>query len=413
MRNLHNRVILSVKNGILGDVMFKMIANVVSTIIRNIMVLPVLAVFFSKAEYGEIVTIVGVITTISAGLGNALLSTRLVMEADYRKSNLEGDFNLICVCVSFASMLFVFLIALLFPSLSIIQLAIIAVILFLETFTGYHSGWFILHQAYRKLLLYTLIGGGGFCIGLVFSYQTKLWSFTYLVSDIFCFVFLLYKSPLVKEKNSMTEKQRTTLKKYGVLILTTVISNALAYLDRLLLYPIIGSEAVAIYTTASMFGKAFNLVALPISSIMLGYYATEKIKLNLKKYWLINLSTIVVLFVFILTTRFVGVRLTGLLYPNIINDATPYVIIANLSSAVGASAQITKSAALKYAKTYWILIIQTVYAVIYVGIGYYSVLKDGLRGFSYSVLLANMVQLMLLYVVCHVAVKKQSPKIVC
>ena len=393
------------KNGVLNDVAFKMIANIVLTITRNIMVLPIMAKIFTNSEYGEIVTIVGVITTIAAGFGNALLSTRLVREMDYKNAFLQGDFNLICIIVSGISILFTVLIALLFPNLSVSNLLFVAAILFAETFTGYHSGWFILRQAYKKLLIYTVIGSAGFVIGLLFSYFTKLWTLTYFTSDIICLTFLVIHSPLITEKLVLTSEKTTTIKKYIVLIITTIISNALAYLDRLLLYPILGGEAVAVYTTASMFGKIFSMISLPVSSIMLGYYATERIKLDLKKYWLINFLSLAFLIFFIIITQVAGIWFTGLLYPSIIAKAAPYVLIANLSSAIGASAQITKSAALIYAKTYWVLIIQAVYATVYIGVGYYAVKIDGLRGFTYSVLIANILQLVLLFIVCHIAVK--------
>lgn len=398
----------SFKNGIIGDVLFKMIANVVQTIIRNIIVLPMLAKFFTNSEYGEMVTVIGVITTIAAGLGNSLLSARLVMEADYKHKKLQGDFNLICCIVSALSLLGVPIIVVLFPGQSSVNLAVIACILFLESYTGYQSGWFILKQAYRKLLIYTIVGGIGFGAGLLLTKAFGIWPITYLCADIASCAFLIIFSPLVKEKYIFTRNLRTTLRKYGILIITTIIANALAYMDRLLLYPSIGSEAVAIYTTASVFGKAFNLIALPVSSIMLGYYATERIKLDRKKYWIINGGMLACLFLFIIFTRLVGRWFTGLLYPRLIEQAAPFILIANLSSAIGATAQITKSAALKYAKTYWTLIIQAVYAIVYVGLGVMWARKDGLLGFSYAVLIANIIQICFLYLICHIALGEES-----
>jgi O-antigen/teichoic acid export membrane protein len=402
------KIIESFKRGILGDVIFKLIANVVQTIIRNIIVLPMLAKYFTNSEYGELVTVVGVITTIAAGLGNSLLSARLVMEADYKHKNIQGDFNRICWSVSALSLLGTPIIALLFPGQSFGNLIVIACILFLETYIGYQSGWFILKQAYRMLLVYTLVGGIGFGIGLLLTKVSSVWPYTYLCSDVASFIFLFKLSPLVRESNSLTQNLKITLQKYGILIITTIIANALAYMDRLLLYPSIGSEAVAIYTTASVFGKAFNLIALPVSSIMLGYYATEKIKLNRKKYWLINGGMLLCLFIFVILTRIAGKWFTGILYPRLIQQAEPYIFIANLSSAIGATAQITKSAALKYAKTHWTLIIQTVYALAYIGLGLLWAKKDGLLGFSYAVLIANVTQICLLYIVCHNVLREGS-----
>ena len=109
-----------------------------------------------------------------------------------------------------------------------------------------------------------------------------------------------------------------------------------------------------------------------------------------------------------LVTRLAGVWFTGLLYPSLIDDARPFILIANLSSALGASAQITKSAALKYAKTYWTLLIQVIYAIIYAGGGLFAARRYGLKGFAEVVLIANTIQLAILYVVCTKALKHSA-----
>ena len=408
MSGVINKVKDSLKRGILGDVFFKLLANIVQTIVRNIIVLPFLASYFIANEYGELVTVIGVITTVSAGLGNSLLSARLVMESNYTHKNLQGDFNIICWIASGLSVIATPFIAIAFPNQSYSNLIVIALILFLETFTGYQSGWFILKQAYRKLVLYTLVGGIGFGIGILGTNIFGIWTLTYACSDIFCFIFLCLFSPLLKEKSILTGNLKMTLQKYSVLIITTLISNALAYMDRLMLYPTIGSETVAIYTTASFFGKAFSLISTPVSSIMLGYYATERIKLNRKKYWTINLGMLVVLGAFMLITALFGEWFTGILYPQLIQQAAPFILLANLSSAIGATAQITKSATLKYAKTYWTLVIQAIYAIVYIGLGLLMANGYGLWGFTYSVLIANTIQLLLLYVICHISLGERK-----
>ena len=408
MSDAINKIKDSLKKGIIGDVVFKLIANIVQTIVRNIIVLPFLASFFITNEYGELVTVIGVITTVSAGLGNSLLSTRLVMESNYSHKNLQGDFNIICWIVSGLSVIATPFIACAFPNQSYPNLIVIALILFLETFTGYQSGWFIIKQAYRKLVIYTLVGGLGFGVGILATSIFGIWTLTYICSDIFCFIFLCLFSPLLKEKNILTGNLKMTLQKYSVLIITTLISNALAYMDRLMLYPTIGSETVAVYTTASFFGKAFSLISTPVSSIMLGYYATERIKLNKKKYWAINLGMLIVLGIFMLITAIFGEWFTGILYPQLIKQAAPFILIANLSSAIGATAQITKSAALKYAKTYWTLVIQAVYAIVYIGLGLLMANEYGLKGFAYSVLVANIIQLLLLYLICHISLGERK-----
>ena len=408
IRKIGDKMRSSFKNGILGDATFKMIANVIATIIRNVVVLPFLAKIFISSEYGEIVTVIGIVTTISAGFGNALLSTRLVTEETYKNKSLEGDFNLICLIVSGFTMFASIPICIIFSNTCGSQYILVSLLLGVETFVGYHSGWFILRQEYKRLLYYTIFTSLGFGIGLILSRITSIWITTYLASDICSLLFLLRYSPLVREKIRFTPYIRTMLIKYSALIISTILSNAIAYMDRLFLHPMIGSEAVAVYTTASVFGKAFNLIALPISSILLGYYAVGKIQLNLRRYWIINAGTIVALVVFMLSTIFIGRWFTGVLYPELIDEAAPYIFVANLSSALAASAQITKAAALKYAKLYWSLAIQGVYSALYIILGYRFILIDGLRGFSYAVLIVNIIQLLLLYIICSITMKRRT-----
>ncbi|MFZ7134392.1 MAG: lipopolysaccharide biosynthesis protein [Eubacteriales bacterium] len=375
---------------------------------KNIIILPVLAKFYDAKNFGMLVTVVSLIALIASSLGNSLTSTRLILEEEYTEANVQGDFNIVCLIVSFLGMLFVILISAIFPKLSFRELLIISAILFFETYSAYHSGWFILRQAYNYLLFYTLIGGVGFCIGLYLTYLTRLWPLTYLIADFLFVLFLVLLSPLVRERYICTNKFRKTISKYFILISATLVTNTLTYLDRLMLFPLIGGTAVAAYTTASFFGKAYSLIAIPISTILLGYFASGRTKLNLKKFWLLNSFMIFVLVIFLIFTSFFGKWATGLVYPNLISSASPYIVIANMSSAIAASAQITKSAVLKYADSHWILIIQIMYAIIYGGMGYYLTKQKALFGFAFAALIANICQIIMLYFACHMALKNKS-----
>lgn len=389
------------KSNILGDFLLKFIANMVQLVIKNIIILPALAMMFNTEVFGTMLTIISVITIIAAGLGNSLTSTRLIMEEEYSNSGLQGDFNLICLCNCTISMLGVVFIYVVFPVLKTIDLFVISLILFLETFWAYHSGWFILRQEYKKLLYYTMIGGVGYSIGLITTYFSQLWVLTYFIADLCYVLFLLKYSPLVREAYVFTKNNNKTIKKYLVLIITTLVGNVLTYIDRLLLYPMIGGEAVAIYTTAGVFGKAFSLLSLPVSTVLVGYFAVGRIKMDLNKYRKLIFVIAVLLLVFFLLTSLVGEWVTGLLYPKLIVSAAPFIIIANMASAIGASSQIIKSVALKYAKTYWLLVLQVVYAFSYICLSFYCSKNFGLYGFSCAALCASLINIIMVFIICY------------
>ena len=108
------------------------------------------------------------------------------------------------------------------------------------------------------------------------------------------------------------------------------------------MYPLLGDEAVSTFSVATYFGKALSIVAMPIASVMLGYYAQRNYEMTLRRFWFINLVCGVLLAIFTVVQLLLGELVTGWLFPKQITSAAPYIFIGNLATSIVAIIQIVQ-----------------------------------------------------------------------
>lgn len=387
-----------------GDFILRISSSVLTTLANQVVLLPLLAYIFDAEEYGLILTLFGIKNIISGTLGNSLYSTRLIVNNRYEEEGKIGDFNLLITISAILSAVVVAVVAFFIKGVHPVIWLLLMPVVMIYTLNAYFTVWYPVKLQFKKSFVHSMVVSVGTIIGAGLVYITKLWPLAYLASGIAGLCFILAKTKIFQEGFKKTDLMGTTAGKWGVLMLTTLLVNVITYLDRLILYPLLGAEAVSTFSTASYFGKALSVVAMPVASVMLGYYAQRNFKMNTKRFWMINGVCLVMLVAFTGFSLLLGKPVTGLLFPKLIDDAAPYVFIANVSCAVAALVQIIQSAAMRYAKTYWQLVIQIVYFVIYFGVGLILIKTNGLMGFCIASLIANCSRMALQLAIGHFAV---------
>ena len=387
-----------------GDFLLRISSSVLTTLANQVVLLPLLAYIFDEAEYGLILTLFGIKNIISGTLGNSLYSTRLIVNARYDEEGKTGDFNLLITIAALLSAVAVVAASFFFKGVSPVIWLLLVPVVMIYTLNAYLTVWYPVKLQFKKSFVHSMVVSVGTLIGAALVYFTKLWPLAYLASGVAGLCFILAKTKIFSEGFKKTDLMGVTVGKWSVLIVTTLLVNVVTYLDRLILYPLLGAEAVSTFSTASYFGKALSVVAMPVASVMLGYYAQRNFKMNTKRFWTINGVCLLMLVAFAGFSLLLGKPVTGLLFPKLIDDAAPYVFIANVSCAVAALVQIVQSAAMRYAKTYWQLVIQIVYFVIYFGVGLIMIKTNGLMGFCIASLIANCSRMVLQLAIGHFAV---------
>jgi len=389
-----------------ADFILRISSSVLTTFANQIVLLPVLAAVFDAQTYGFLLTLISIKNIIAGTLGNSLYSTRLIVNSDYEEEKKTGDFNRLIAISAIISVIAIAIISAFIGGISVITYILLMPITAIYTINNYLTVWYPIKLQFKKSLIHSIVVSIGTLLGALLVYLTKQWTLAYLASALAGLLFVLKNTQILKEGFGKTSRMGATVSKWSLLMITTLLVNVVTYLDRLILFPLIGAEAVSTFSTASYFGKALSILAMPVASVMLSYYAQRNFGMTRKRFWIINGICLVMLGLFAVFSLLLGEWVTGLMFPKLIKDAAPYIFVANVSAAIAALVQIVQSAAMKYAKTYWQLVVQIVYLVVYFGLGMLMIQTDGIMGFCIASLIANSVRMVMQLVIGHCSVGK-------
>lgn len=389
-----------------SDFILRISSSVLTTFANQIVLLPVLAAVFDAQTYGFLLTLISIKNIIAGTLGNSLYSTRLIVNSDYEEEKKTGDFNRLIAISAIISVIAIAIISAFIGGISVITYILLMPITAIYTLNAYLTVWYPIKLQFKKSLIHSIFVSIGTLIGVLLVYLTKQWTLAYLASALAGLLFVLKNTQILKEGFGKTSRMGATVSKWSLLMITTLLVNVVTYLDRLILFPLIGAEAVSTFSTASYFGKALSILAMPVASVMLSYYAQRNFGMTRKRFWVINGICLVMLGLFAVFSLLLGEWVTGLMFPKLIKDAAPYIFVANVSAAIAALVQIVQSASMKYAKTYWQLVVQIVYLVVYFGLGMLMIQTNGIMGFCIASLIANSVRMVMQLVIGHCSVGK-------
>ena len=390
------------------DFMYNILASLILTGVSQVILYPFLAYRYTDAEYGTILTIIGVINTLIVAFGNTLNNVRLIMATDYDKRQCTGDFNILLAGTLAFVLIANFVICIVFFKVPIGVTLGICFFAVLGTIKSYYSVAFRLVLDFKKILFLNIVGAVGYLLGIGIVFLIPFWVIPFVLSEFLQIVYIFKNSNLQKEPYKTTPLLKDSTIKYSILIVTGFFSTLITYLDRIIIYPLLGASAVSTYTVASYFGKALGILMTPIAGVLLGYYAQKNFKMSRKLFWTINLVTLFVGVLFMVFVVIVAPPITKLLYPTIFEKASPYIFAANLAATINVLCSLTQSSVLKFAPT-WVQIVKEVaYGFVYVLCGYLLLNTYGLMGFCVAAIAANAIKLLVLYVIGSIFIGKDN-----
>lgn len=391
MSFLHGRI-----SRITSDFTINILASIIYTFARQIVVFPIFAARLSEADYGTLLTVAGLANVCTALVGNSLNNIRLVQNSRYEEQGRYGDFLLLCAAGAAVSTVFSLVLWKVFAYSWITALLLTAFIL-VSNLYQYAAVFFRIYLNFKRILICNvLISAAYIAVAPLFA-SRGLWPAVFLVGESAGLLYTIFVTPAFKEPLQKTPLFWETSKKLGIFMLCGLTGNLLMYADRMILHPILGAESVAYYSTASFFGKSAGIVMTPIAGVLLGYFAQKGFQASKKLFTLINGISLLCLIVFLLGCWLVGPWFTKLLYPTLYVQAAPYLMLANLGAVIGIAGNMAQPMILKCCSTKWLLIIQLLYSIAYL-VGAALLLPFwGLYGFCWTTILANGVRLLALY----------------
>lgn len=378
------------------DFVLNLFASVVSTGILQLVVYPKLALTLGSEGYGQMLTIMGIINVVILSFGNNLCNARIVQQAKYNKKNIIGDFQIIAAISAAVSGIIVLFVNHSFGLSGIIGIGLLVATI-LQVLKSYYLVAYRIDINYTKNLFANIFLAIGYLIGAFLTTRYLGWPSVFFLSALFSLIYINITSPIIKEPIVVTELFGDSTKTVVFLLLSGLIGNVTTYLDRFIIYPILGSGSVSTYSTAAFFAKSISLVLLPITSVLLSYLAAGRVRINGRRFTLVNLLLIVGAVLFLLVSATVGKWITGLLYPTLIADALPYIVLASIGVIISFAGAFTRIVTLAIAPSYWQVILAAIKLVLYLVLGGVLTKSCGLFGLCYAVIVTNVIYYIINY----------------
>lgn len=381
---------------ITSDFVVNILASVIYTFARQIVVFPLLASRLSDNTYGTLLTICSLANVYTALVGGSLNNTRLVQDSLYQEHRVTGDFNQLNLIGGTASLIFSAVLWWLFD-LDAVAAILLAVYILTSCLYGYSQVFFRLELNFKRIFLVNLLASLAYIIVAPLFATETLWPAVFLVGEGVGLIYTVVTTRFLREPWNRTLLFSKTAWKAVALALTNLLGNLLMYADRLIIYPTLGAANVSYYSVASFFGKCAGIVMTPIAGVLLGYFAQRDFKASRKMFIMINSVSLGCLTIFGVACWILAPWFTKLLYPTLYQQSAPYIFLANLGSVISIAGNVAHPMILKCCSMRWVLAVQVLYGGIYLLAVLLLIPTYGLYGFCWAAILSNGVRLLALY----------------
>jgi len=384
------------KKKIIFDVILNMLATLIPMFALQFIILPQVALKISADSYGQLLAIIAFMYLSASSFGSVLNNSKLIHYKRYDELKIQGDFNIILV-IFLVSNAIIMILGLLYYGkllnvLTNISLVLISSILLFNT---YASVEFRIKLNFKNILMSSILLFLGYLIGFVLFLFTGYWSLIYFCGLGLNILFLINKTSIWRDNYSKTPLFKITFKEVIMLLGSGVLVSLGAYVDKLIIFPLIGGAAVSIYYVATILGKTIALAIGPITGVLLSYLAHMK-KFSRNNFKFLLLISSIIGFIGYWLVIFISEPLLSFVYPQYVEDAIQYIPVTTLSIILTIISSVINPVLLKFSSAKWQMFINGLYMLIYVPLSMYLLDLHGLMGFCIGILIANFTKLLIM-----------------
>ncbi len=381
------------KKKIFADSALNIFATVTPMMVLNILILPLVASKIDSSLYGELISVVALVNLFGGTAGNVLNNLRLINYKKYFDRRIVGDYNILLIILILISLgmliIYMRLTNLLFMNFSIILILLITIFLILK---GYARVEFRLKLNFKYILYDSMFLLFGYLVGFAVFLISKRWEYIYLLGFLFSFFWIYKKTAILKEPFLKTIYFHDTKNQLVVLYISAILTSLGMYVDKLLIYPLLGGSAVSIYYASTVLGKSFSVVIQPLTSVMLSYLAHFK-SFKKNKFNSLMVLSIILGVIFYFAILFASKFVLSIIYPKYVSEAIKYINITTASIIVTVLSNIINSVLLKFRDVKWQLAINATYIITYFSFSILLLKAHGLTGFCLGILIASIIRL--------------------
>lgn len=368
--------------------------------VQQLIVFPGIARQTSAAEFSQVILFITVSTILSNVLGNEASKVSLIRAEAYRRRGLPWDSPRIAAAGSVAVLLAAVALLglaslppqLVLPYGAITVLAIVRTIL---TTPDKSVG------AFHRVVIVHGVYAAGAVPGLLLVASTGSLALPFLLGETLSVLAVLVvrlrhrEVPLTLRR---TAESPATLRAFTSLALIALLLNAVTYIDRLTITPLLGASALAVYYSATALSSSLSLITNPGGNAMLARLGRMSDEARARAYSRGLMLAAPLVLVFWVASLIIALGGLALLYPSHLEAALPLLLPVSLAAAFSNSVSLLSPLLQRFQPLNRLLLFYAVFAV--VDLAAILVLSSlfGLVGFAWASTIANSV-LLVLYLV--------------
>lgn len=383
------------KRALFKQFVYNVIGTILPTLVLQLLFLPLIAKRMNGEAYGFVLTIVAAVMMVSSGIGNVLNNIRMLSDSEYEMQKLHGDFG-IFFSANASIICFITFGILWYYNVREISTFLLTLLMSLLVYAkDYYIVRIRIALDYWKIMICNFFCVLGYAFGYVIFCLGGDWQYIYIIGSLLGLFYTIWEFPVKRPFFAKTVLFVQTAKKFGALATATLLGRSLQYVDRLLLFPLLGGEDATVYYVSTLIGKTISMALVPLNSFLLSQIAKKK-ELSRGMFGKILLLTCGMGLVGYCVCIIAAKPLLGLLYPQWIALSMKYIYVTTLAAVISAVSMILNPIVLKFCNMNWQIIINGVCFVVYLIISLTLLELFGLMGFCFGSVLANGVMLLLM-----------------
>ncbi len=384
--------------GVMGDLIYSIIGLVVMHGVIQFVLYPTFNSRLGAEQFGTVLTLISVISIMSATFGTAANYSRIVCVLNKREAG--GDFNLFLSVIAIIAVPVSIVSVYLFDNGSPVYCAGYFLLMVVTIIRYYADVEFRINVNYKRFLVYYLLISVGYLLGIAGLFITGSWVVAMLLGEVFAVLFVVIKGqvfrcPLFKPSQFARDNFKSLMIMSGTEIIITLILNA----DRLLLQVFVDSTAVTVFYAATLMGKMISLISVPFNGVLIGHLARYEGKLKSSTFAGLSFISIGVGLVINVVCTAVSYVFVKFMYPDIFEAAKAYFFVANLGQILYFISNTLTVILLKFSKEKYQLYINVVYMFAFLVIGIPATIMFGLWGLAWSLIAVNLIKILVIVLV--------------
>lgn len=353
---------------------------------QQIIFMPIMGKLLPENTFANFIIFIAIFSIISNSFGCELGIVRQIKE-----DNNSSQYNYIMRWL-LGSVLIVSIICLSFLKFSILETLLLSIVVSLANIRLYICSCFRMKKYFKGVMVQNILYLIGLLFGLGLFLKFKIIWIPSLIAELVSLSYSLIKSDftLFSKKVKVEKKTLVAFKDYSII---EFLINMMTYFDKILIYPILGTNAVNVYYATTTMSKMVSLISNPLHSVLLSWIkndgkSKDGILTIVFKYCF---SLILLISIITIPLTYIAVRL---LYNSYLNDSLLIIIPISIGAGFAFATSIIKAVILKYIDSKKTLSSYIKYFISFIILSIILSKFYGLMGFA----LANMLSRVILFV---------------